>query len=209
MADTREHEPTSRHAAPGASLVIRDPAQARFFADDRRLRVLMMFAPAPRSIGEVAEALGTTIGRLFYSVDRLLGAKLLRVTEERKRAGKPVKLYQAVAAEFLVPDDLLPRPYTHGLSDELREALDRCLANRDLEGILFAAEPSGGITMRVAGPAEHSKTVADESWLTLTLPDDAALAMARELRELMARYKTFEGEGREYIVHTAIAPRRP
>jgi len=62
----------------------------------RILRELM----TPQPVKEVAEGLGVPVTRLYYHVNQLLGAGLIRVVEERKVGAILEKVFQTTARSF-------------------------------------------------------------------------------------------------------------
>lgn len=168
-----------------------------------------MFAPRPRSVSQVAEALSEPIAKIFYHVTRFLRQGLLVVEREERRAGKPVKYYRTAAPSFLVPQELIDRPCTQGLTEELRQALDAAMAEREIAGVLFSADQDGGINMALAPASPGGPVPSVEIWYTIRLPDEAAAALADELAALLARYERLSGSGKEFLVHAALTLRRP
>ncbi len=167
-----------------------------------------MFGPRPRSVSEAAGALDEPVAKIFYHVANFVRQGLLVVAHEERRQGKPVKYYRTVAQSFLLPETLIDRPCTQGLSEELRRVLDATLAETEIEGVLFSADEDGGINMSLYPRSATKPVPALEMWHMMKLSNEAAAALAGELAELLARYERLSGEGREFLVHAVLAPRR-
>ncbi len=72
-------------------------AEMRALAHPLRLRLLELFAEAPRTTKQVADLLGEPPTRLYHHVAALERAGLLRLTETRKNRGTTEKWYEAIA----------------------------------------------------------------------------------------------------------------
>ena len=77
---------------------VRDPKMAAALSDPLRRRVVLLLAKRERSLGELALAADVELKRLHYHVGVLQALGLVVVTGRRPRAGRPAKLYRAVAA---------------------------------------------------------------------------------------------------------------
>jgi DNA-binding transcriptional ArsR family regulator len=82
---------------PGAPHLQATVAEMRALAHPLRLRVLEVFAEAPRTTKQVADLLGEPPTRLYHHVAALERAGLLRLTETRKNRGTTEKWYEAIA----------------------------------------------------------------------------------------------------------------
>jgi DNA-binding transcriptional ArsR family regulator len=84
-------------ARPGAPHLQATVAEMRALAHPLRLRVLEVFAEAPRTTKQVADLLGEPPTRLYHHVAALERVGLLRLTETRKNRGTTEKWYEAIA----------------------------------------------------------------------------------------------------------------
>jgi DNA-binding IclR family transcriptional regulator len=84
-------------AGPGAPHLQATVAKMRALAHPLRLRLLEVFAEAPRTTKQVADLLGEPPTRLYHHVAALERAGLLRLTETRKNRGTTEKWYEAIA----------------------------------------------------------------------------------------------------------------
>lgn len=144
--------------------------------------------------------------RLHHRVRRLCALGLLRKVEERKRAGRAIKLYQAVSERFFIPFEAAPELFTEGLAREMRASVrDEHLRRGD-----------GALLSLGAGNVPQLRFVADESpaepgpelWLLLRLERREVTKLRRELKELFDRHAAnASGRGKVYLVHAAVAER--
>src|SRR5437764_1411867 len=82
---------------PGAPRLKAGLAQMRALAHPLRLRMMEVFADAPRTTQEVAAILGQPPTRLYHHVAALRRARLLKVTETVRKRGTVETRYEAVA----------------------------------------------------------------------------------------------------------------
>jgi hypothetical protein len=198
-----EDDPLSR------AMTITDARQAAVFASSSRRRLLLCFAGDPQSLSEAAAATGLDLKRLHHHATRLRELGLLRIVGERRRAGRPIKLYQAVASAFYVPDELAPAPFGERLARELRESLAEERARSSALGMLFTLGPGGEPTARTIGETGGSGAPG-EMWRILRLSQADARSLTAELGEVLARYESRAAqEGDLWIAHAAVVRRRP
>lgn len=89
--------PRKRHAGPGAPPLDTGVAEMRALAHPLRLRIMELFAEAPRTTKQVAELLGQPPTRLYHHVAALERAGLLRLKETRRNRGTVEKWYESIA----------------------------------------------------------------------------------------------------------------
>lgn len=213
--------PTPAPAAP-RTRTVSDPHAADLLTHPRTLRQLEPFLGRTRSVTEAAAASGDKPNTVLKRVRRFQAAGLLEQVGERARAGRPVKLYRAVAEVFFVPFEATSA-----------ESLEAALAERDAyweallrRGVVRARREALGTwgtriyrdrrerlqvqtalgpdanatTLDAAGPAALSAW-RDEVWLDF----QDAKRLQRELFELLLRYQEARGAQR-YIVRVGMAP---
>lgn len=99
-----------RHAGgvtlPESTLTARTAEQARLLLDFAYQRALGPTMQGEVSAGEVARDTEITLKQAHHRLTRLCSAGLIEVTGERKRGGRPVKLYRAAAPAYRVPFEL-------------------------------------------------------------------------------------------------------
>lgn len=182
-------------------------AQAGALADPLRRRILLSLIPRPRSVAELAASEGIELKRLHYHVGALVRIGLLTVTGERRRAGRPIKSYRAVAEAFFVPQGLAEAAPGDALAVELRQSL-RMERERTHAGTLFYSEDGRPRMRPVAGRTNASTAFAAEHWQLLRLSKDQAARLLDELARCVAACadQPPPSRGATCLVHIAIAP---
>lgn len=102
---TRSPEPRGPQADD--QFVVRDLATLKAFADPLRIRFLLEFTYGPRTVKEVAKALGVGPTRLYYHLRILQKHKLVRVARRRMVSGIEERTYEATAKGWTVDSALL------------------------------------------------------------------------------------------------------
>ena len=207
---------------------VTDPEVALWLADPERRRWLVPFVGRQRTLAEVGRELGVPVNAVLYRARLLVKHGLVRVVGEQRRRGRPMKRYTAAAEGFIVPVTLVPVATLGGLLalNELpaQEALTRGLARavrrladpdelvvrigvdewgvfgaglaRDGEGFYLAEE----LTRESAPPLWSS-------WSGLSLSDDEAKSLQRELVALWRRYQGGSAPT-SYTLRLALVPER-
>jgi len=202
--------------------IVSDPAAAEALTDQTTLRHLAPFLGRTLSVSEAARETGEKANTTLKRVQRFLELGLLEVVGERKRAGRPIKLYRTVADVFFVPFEA-----THA------ESLEAALAERDAYwerllrrnvvrtrserlgtwGTRFYRDARGRVQVQTAvTPDANATTLAPDApavlslWRDqLTLDFEDAKALQREMFALVQRYQQKRGSQR-YLVRMGLAP---
>ena len=87
----------TRQPGAGAPALQANVAELRALAHPLRLRILELFAEAPRTTKQVADLLGQPPTRLYHHVAALERAGLLQLKETRKNRGTVEKWYEAAS----------------------------------------------------------------------------------------------------------------
>lgn len=185
---------------PSAPFIVRTEKAAAVFVDQRR-RLVFELARGERALKELADATGMSLPLLTYHVRRLVALGLVREQRKTPRAGRPVRLYRAVAASFFVPAALAPPPDQH-LSAELSAALAETRQGDSDGGVYYFLDQGRPVVRRVAarkGPR------ALDLWRMAALSEADARELAAELEKLLARYAG-GARGKPYIIRVAMAP---
>jgi DNA-binding transcriptional ArsR family regulator len=181
---------------------------AAAFANPLRRRLVLLLAKQERSLTELASISGLELKRLHYHVIALQKMGLLVVTREQRRAGRPVKIYRAIAEAFFVPENVMPSGSGAALTIELRESLDK-LRDRSRDGVIYDLAENGEPRMRAVQNSAEKPIRATEYWRLLKLSRAEALHLARDIDDCLAAYAQRQSEGHEpYLLHFAFAPRR-
>lgn len=166
----------------------------------------MLFAAEPRTLAHAAAASGIELRRLYHYAQKLLAAGLLDVVGTQRRAGRAMKLYRAVSESFFVSDELLPRPFTQSLSDELAENL-----------LVHGFAPGRGMLFTISGPDEGTAERVDSEnaparvvdlWFQSRIRPTDLPALREALRAVVERFdQPRRPDAQPYILHAAAAPR--
>lgn len=183
---------------------INDRHAAAVFSVRRQRQILLALIPEPRSLTQLAKLTDTRLNLLHHHVGKLMRLGLVTVVREDARAGAPIKYYQAAAANFFVPSELMDEAPGRQAAGELRRLMDRALS-QTFKGVMYFHDEQGPRMRPVMDPELRSK--GTELWLDLRLSAEDANELVDELKALFHR---FEGRSRpserRLIVHGAIAP---
>lgn len=188
------------------ALRIDDRRRAAAFADPTSRRLVLLTIGRPQSLGKLAEATGVELRRLHYHVTRLTRLGLLVIAGLRRRAGRPMKLYQAAADAFFIPEGVTDVGPEKALAAELRQAVARSRACV-YAGVLYYRENSGTPRMKYVQAAEAGH--AREYWYSLQLSRADAVRLKQDITNCLMSYAHREGDRRRsYLAHFALAPRQ-
>lgn len=101
---------------------INDLEQVRLLADPFKLSIVQAFAEGERTTGDVAEALGQPVTKLYRHVDALHEAGLLTITREQKKRGTVERHFEAVGQRFEA-DHSLFADESESEEDSIRDVL--------------------------------------------------------------------------------------
>lgn len=203
------------------TLVVRDPAAARWLVRPSSLHQLAPFLGATRSVSDAATLTGERPNTVLKRVQRLQQLGLLVCADARPRRGRPVKRYRTSADVFFVPFEATGADSLESALAERDAYWERLLRRhvvrarveamgtwgtriyRDARGRLqvqTAVSPDANATMLDAGmPAALS------AWRDQVMLDHAdAKSFQRELFELVLKYQRKRGAQR-YVVHVGLA----
>lgn len=187
-------------------VTIRDPRAAMVFTQSHWRRILLQFARKPRALGDVARELDMDLKQLHHFVTRLHRVGLVQVIEERKRAGRGIKLYQCTGESYFIPSVAAPAPFSRGLAKELRGAIERDAA-ASIEGMVFSLDPQGRVCGTVVDKSNARASPMD-SWRILNLTPAQAKQLKQELTEVLDRFQgVADARGEVYLVHAGMARR--
>jgi DNA-binding MarR family transcriptional regulator len=152
---------------------VNDLEQVRLLADPLKLKLLQAFAETPRTVREVAAALGENLTRLYRHVDALHAAGLIEITQEEKKRGTVERTFRAVARRFEVNHALFAAGADgkDAIRDLLRAGEEEMLAALDRA---TDANPPLVMRLRIKGTPAHLKNLrrALEAWLADARDDD-------------------------------------
>lgn len=186
---------------PSNAFTVRSEKAAAVFSDQRR-RLVFELARSERALKDLADATGMSLPLLTYHVRRLIALGLVREQRKTRRAGRPVRLYRAVAEAFFVPAALAPPPDEH-LSAELGTALAETRENHSDGGVYYFLDQGRPVMRRAAA---RKGPPALDLWRMAALSEADARELASEMERLLARY-TGGARGKTYLIRVAMAPR--
>ncbi len=199
--------PSAPSPQPEPVKVVRDLETLRVLGDPLRMRILALLGERPRTVKEVARALGLPATRLYYHFNLLEKHGLIRVVHTRVVSGIIEKHYQVTAREFNVDRRLLS---PHGdAGDEgwqlvlaqTVDALQRDLAALAADGTLQAFASASDEEPPVPLRLSHS--------LARLTPAQARAFVARLadlLREFEGQTPDDEAEAQTYALMVAFYP---
>lgn len=194
---------------------ITDPLQVRSLIRDDAAQYLAPFLHEDHSVSEAATLLRLPLGRVHYWVRSLYDVGLLDVVSETRRKGRPIKRYQAIATEFVVPAEALPENHFAQLmrrsNAEMTDALEAAAPEWVIAGDfrITASSPRRGSQDRIlrAGAAVGSAT--HQSMCVVRITEVQARELAQELNEFRDRWiarSQDESTLTPYMLHIASAP---
>lgn len=188
-------------------IIVRSVAAARFLAEPRAHFLVMAFVSRPRTVGDVAKSLNMPQLAAWRLTQRALKLGLLVIVSEQPRRGKPLKLYRAVAAAFVIPDELMLRMPCDLLADELRERIQMENAAHGSSHVIRADSCGEPLLSQMA--AEGAGDLPFEAWRILRLDRSQALALQKELGAVFDYYEARQKpNARAWLAHAAMVIRR-
>lgn len=179
-------------------LTITDLETLKVVADPLRLQILESFGDKPRTVKQVAKAMGLTPNKLYYHVNMLEERGLLRVVETRVVSGIIEKIYQITAHSISVDKALLT--VSENRHENLALMVDSLFDNtRDK---LMSSARAG--ILQLDEDADKPNRLYFSSW-NLKLTDAQATALVDELADLLEKYVDEDEQGDT----AADTPRHP
>lgn len=86
-----------------SELKVTEPSAVKLLLQPRTRKVLGAFLNTDNTVSDAAKQLGLDIRLVHRDVLALLTAGLLKLQREQQRAGRPIKIYRAVAPALFVP----------------------------------------------------------------------------------------------------------
>lgn len=178
--------------------------QAQLLMNEHTSRYFRPFLARSLTVTEAAREVGCSPSVMLYRVGTLLAAGLLRVAEERPRAGRALKLYRSVHDAYFVPFSLTPfatleelfyslyeegaRKAARGMAQRFRQQQwdgYRLYRNANGEAWLEGAPDAS----RHVGLTDPDRRVATDFQLELHLSEAEAEALQSELFAYLQRYQ--------------------
>lgn len=206
---------------------VADPRAARILSDPDWIPWLEPFLGRVSGVADAARRLGRPLDAMRYRVRRMEQAGLIETVGERRRAGRPIRLYSSVADGFVVPFEATPFV---DLEERLRETLtaDADAFARSAAAAMRASGIEARRIYRGSDGAVHQEAAATEEAiaasasadpveslsLDVRLPRSVARELLRELIVFARRAEALErdpgetasGPVRAYRIGLQIAP---
>lgn len=142
-------------------LVAQTQEQVRLLLDVTYFRVLGHLLQTEASASEVAQGADLTLKQAHHKLTRLLRAELIAVAQERKRGGRPVKIYRPVAAEYHLPFHLTDAgTFTEVIRETCRLPLDRHFGR---VGETVMRHSNGSMVLQSGGKGQVLLTLAEQT----------------------------------------------
>jgi hypothetical protein len=206
-------------------LAVSDPEQARLLTDPRSKRYLRPFVACTLSLSEAAEEAGCALNTMHYRVGRFLAAGLLDQVGERRRAGRPIKLYRSSADAFVIPLEATPfadpeeslwtllepgfRSVARGLarSYQRRGGFGQRLFRDERGVVLTGFHGPDALDPDPEDPDRYDATRFDYGDIVLPFDSAAAAATAAELFALLrSAFERASDGGRPHLLQVALVP---
>lgn len=193
---------------------VTDPTAIALLTDLRGLRMLTPFLVGTHTLTSAARLAERPVTTLAHWVPRFVAAGLLERRGAIARAGASMPRYRARARKLVVPYGLVPFDARVRLLDQGRmlilrrflDGLDESLEATPDAGLSFAAYGDTGMVIDLdEDDLDRQARRYTDGWRTISLDDDDALALAREIEAVIERYAS-RGGRREYVLHAGIAP---
>lgn len=201
--------------------MVSDPEAARVLSQARFAAYLAPFMRGPTTQREASEILGTKLNALHHWVRRFEAFGLLRVVEVKARAGRAIRVYEAVAREFVIPVHLVPPRHFEASEaawlGQFRGALEGAAPELTYAGGLhLSLTEDGGLNLdRTTWQNAHFDPLAEAApavlltWSGgLELTHEEAKGLQRELWMVFERYrrKARQPNGQRYLLSLGLAP---
>lgn len=111
--------------------MIRDLETLKVVTDPLHLQILEILSPAPQTVSQVADKLGSSSSRLYYHFNLLESAGLIRVVETRTVNNIIEKIFWVTADDIDIDKDLLNFSSSSGQENVTRVAASMLDATRE------------------------------------------------------------------------------
>lgn len=170
---------------PADEFLIQDIETFRMLSHPMRTTILQLVSLAPRSVRDMADRLGVPVTRLYYHVNMLEDAGLIRVAEVRKAGAMLQKVYQAAAHTYRPAPDLLDNADDPAAAAQVAVATVLDAARHDAEAAL---------ERRFSGSSPED-TPGSLGRSVMVLTPQQVRSFVDELNELFARYEGVAPDG--------------
>ncbi len=171
--------------------------------DDAVARFFRPFLARDTTVGEAAAEVGCSPSTMLYRVRTFVRAGLLRVVQERPRAGRPIKVYRSSHDAYLIPYALTPFATLEesfyasyaSTAREIARSMAQRFADRTWDGYRLFRNAYGDTWQEGAPDAlqanvldDPDREVAFDFSLHAHLTPDEAKTLQAELYAYLTRY---------------------
>jgi DNA-binding transcriptional ArsR family regulator len=177
----------STYEPPIRTYLIRDRATLKLIADPLRAQIYEALSPAPLTIKQVAARLGIAPSKLYYHINQMEEARLLRVVETRTVANMIEKLYWVVAENLEVDETLLVfTPETPSEDKQMLRALLASTLDTTREDILDSIQ-ARELALNQGAPAQLRQLILTRQ--VARIPEARAEEFRQRLKALLAEFE--------------------
>jgi hypothetical protein len=185
---------------------VSDETQAHLLMDPTVARFFRPFLARNATVGEAATEAGCSPSTMLYRVRTFVRAGLLRVVEERPRAGRPIKVYRSAHDAYLIPYALTPFATLEeafyasyaSTARAIARSMARQAAGRSWDGYRLFRNTYGDTWLEGAPDATQAprlddpqRGIAFDFTLDAHLTPDEARALQTELHAYLTRYAPY------------------
>lgn len=205
---------------PAAFHHVVSEAQARVLLDPRSRELFQPFLGRERTVAEAAAEAGCRPATMLYRVGTFLRCGLLKLVEERPRAGRALKVYRSSHDAYFIPYALTPyadleeafRASFRATADRLAALGARRFRHVGWDGFRVYRRKDGQVwsegapdLRRPVWPDVVERPLGMDFSAEIHLSEEEAMELQRRL--LSASEKGRPGEGRRpYLLSVAFAP---
>lgn len=172
---------------PDAERVIHSLDTLKVYFDPVRTRIMQEMAHTPRTVQQIAEALGVPFTRLYYHVKMMEKHDLIRMVDIKQMPGAIEEKYYQVSARMFVIDRSLLTFDPEGKNDSLELVLQKIFDESHTD--VRQSVRAGRIDMSVVPPHKNALFVRR---LVFRLSEDNAVNFQQELMDLIVKYQSTE-----------------
>ncbi len=172
---------------PDAERIIHSLDTLKVYFDPVRTRIMQEMAHTPRTVQQIAEALGVPFTRLYYHVKMMEKHDLIRMVDIKQMPGAIEEKYYQVSARMFVIDRNLLTFDPEGKNDSLELVLQKIFDESHTD--VRQSVRAGHIDMSVVPPHPNALFVRR---LVFRLSEDNAVNFQQELMDLIVKYQSME-----------------
>ena len=207
---------------PKEQVVITDAGAAAAVCHLKFASYLGPFMRSPTSLSVAARELGVPLNVLHYWIQKFEAWGLVRVNHVQTRKGRPIKVYEATAYQFIVPPELISEQHA-----DQAERYWQTTFRAALDSSAPILRRMGGLALALGADNQLNVTRIDPEWMNWDPLEETHPAVlstwsegliltdldAKELqRRLFSVFQAFQkrsqsdGKGRRYVLYLAMAP---